>query len=66
MTVQTEQTAKTSSRETEFSKKFSTFRGIRRESASHEGGMAQRREGLPAKTGRIERQRECSRKGGDS
>ena len=34
MTVQTEQTAKTSSRET----KFSTFQGMRRESASHEGG----------------------------
>lgn len=38
MTVQTEQIAKTSSKETEFSKKFSTFREIRRESASHEGG----------------------------
>ena len=28
--------------------------------------MAQRREGLPARTGRIERQREYNRKGGDN
>ena len=66
MTVQTEQTAKTSSRETEFSKKVFNFSRDQTRERLPWGRMAQRREGLPARTGRIERQREYNRKGGDN